>query len=181
MLFLQYIADFIRLTWRFRYDTEAKIKKRQQQDVMGLLAFVRPASPFYRELYNGYEVRSLEDFAGLPTIDKGVMMANFDRLNTAGLRLNDVMRFALDKELRKDYLGYYQIVMSSGFPAAHRATRAFMQPTGQSHDACPVYFWRVAAYGFQTCLCVFCLFSVFSVRVLRISGHRSSVWNIDRQ
>ncbi len=45
-------------------------------------------------------------------------MDNFDRLNTAGLQLAEVMPFALEKELAQDYLGYFQnryvIGLSSG-------------------------------------------------------------------
>jgi len=118
MGFAQYLSDYCRLTWRFKHDSEARIKNRQLNDVLDLLEFARQASPFYRDLYGGREVKNLDDYAGLPTIDKSAVMANFDRLNTAGLRLEDVMSFALDKELRKDYLGYYQdryvIGLSSG-------------------------------------------------------------------
>lgn len=114
----QYLADYSRLTWHFGHFSPGQIQAYQTREILKLLELARKASPFYRDLYKDFEVNSLADFSRLPTISKAVMMANFNRLNTAGLQLDDVMHFAVDKELRKDYLGYYQdryvIGLSSG-------------------------------------------------------------------
>jgi len=118
MSLVQNLSDLIRLNRRLYHDSPAMIARRQRNSVMALLAKVRAESPFYRDLYAGYVVDNLQDFARLPVINKALMMAHFDDLNTAGLRLDDVMRFALDKEMRRDYLGYYRdryvVGLSSG-------------------------------------------------------------------
>jgi phenylacetate-coenzyme A ligase PaaK-like adenylate-forming protein len=63
-------------------------------------------------------IRSLEDFHRLPTINKQIMMDHFDGINTCGLKLAEVMEFAVEKELNRDFLGYFQdefvIGLSSG-------------------------------------------------------------------
>lgn len=75
-------------------------------------------SPFYQKLYKGYPFETLDDFYKLPTINKSIMMENFSDLNTVGLNKEAVMAYAVEKELNKDYLGYYQdefvIGLSSG-------------------------------------------------------------------
>lgn len=118
MGFFRFVADYCRLTWHFSRFTPRQIHKYQEREVLRLLKLVQKSSPFYRGHYAGKPAGSLEDFTRLPTINKATMMANFDRLNTAGLQLDAVMRFALEKELNKDYLGYYQdrfvIGLSSG-------------------------------------------------------------------
>jgi putative adenylate-forming enzyme len=118
MSLIQNLVDYVRLNHHLYHDSPAKIARRQQNSVMALLAKVRTASPFYRNLYAEYQVDNLQEFARLPTINKTMMMANFDDLNTVGLHLNDVMQFALEKEMRRDYLGYYRdryvVGLSSG-------------------------------------------------------------------
>ncbi|HBP37794.1 MAG TPA: hypothetical protein DD640_03475 [Clostridiales bacterium] len=118
MALLRNLADLIRLNWHFCRFSERQIQRYHQRAVLRLLAMVRRKSPFYRELYAGREVRGLPDYRGLPTISKSLMMAHFDRLNTAGLKLDEVLRFALAKEMAHDYLGYYQnryvVGLSSG-------------------------------------------------------------------
>ena len=115
---LQNILDMIRLNHNLYHASAAKIAHDQEMAVFDLLARARRDSSFYRETFAGQSVRSLHDYGRLPTIDKEVMMAHFDTLNTAGLKLADVLAFALQKELARDYLGYYQekyvVGLSSG-------------------------------------------------------------------
>lgn len=60
----------------------------------------------------------MEDFYKLPIINKAIMMENFNELNTCGLDLKKVTEYAVEKEMTKDYTGYYLdeyvIGMSSG-------------------------------------------------------------------
>ena len=115
---LQNLVDLVRLNHYLYHASAQKIARYQSKAVLGLVARARRDSPFYREIYGGRDARSLEDFARLPMIDKSTMMANFDALNTAGLKLADVKSYALEKEQNHDYLGYYQgkyvIGLSSG-------------------------------------------------------------------
>lgn len=115
---VQNLADLVRLNHNLYHASAQKITRYQARAVLALVARVRRDSPFYREIYGGRDIRSLADFAQLPTIDKNVMMTHFDTLNTAGLRLADIMAYALEKERNHDYLGYFQgkyvIGLSSG-------------------------------------------------------------------
>jgi putative adenylate-forming enzyme len=61
---------------------------------------------------------TLEEYHQLPTINKQIMMDNFTTLNTCGLDKDDVVAYAVEKEMNKDYYGYYQdeyvVGLSSG-------------------------------------------------------------------
>ncbi|MDP3058842.1 MAG: hypothetical protein Q8N36_05250 [bacterium] len=115
---LQAVGDYLGLMRRFRSLSQRQITQYQENEVVRLVDFARKESPFYRSLYEGLDVHSLSDFALLPTINKQTMMENFDELNTEGLVLSEVMEYAVQKELAKDYLGYYKdrfvIGLSSG-------------------------------------------------------------------
>jgi putative adenylate-forming enzyme len=118
MGFLQGLSDFTGLNRRFHRYSAERIRAYQEKAVLGLVAMARRESPFYRDLYLGRRVDSLEDFSSLPTINKSLLMDNFDRLNTAGISLAEASEYAVRKELAKDYLGYfkgeYVVGLSSG-------------------------------------------------------------------
>lgn len=116
------LADYVALQRRFYGYTRENIHQHQWRAVEALLAVVREKSPFYQDRYRDREVRSLAEFAKLPTIHKAAMMENFDRLNTAGLKKDELVTYAVEKELARDYLGYYAGVyvvgLSSGTSGA---------------------------------------------------------------
>lgn len=64
------------------------------------MAELLPHSPFYRAHYEGH---SLEEWRTLPTIDKSIMMANFDGLNTVGVSLDGAMTIAMKAETSRDF------------------------------------------------------------------------------
>ena len=119
---LRSLADYVALQRRFYGYTRENIHQYQWRAVEALLAVVRQKSPFYRDLYRDCEVRSLAEFAKLPTIHKAAMMENFDRLNTAGLKKDELVTYAVAKERARDYLGYYAgeyvVGLSSGTSGA---------------------------------------------------------------
>lgn len=118
MKLLRYLADYCRLNRQFYRFSASDIRRYQEKAVLQLVRQVQAESPFYRDLYAGGSPANLTDFSHLPTINKAMMMANFDRLNTAGLKLDEVKAYAVAKELAHDYLGYYRdqyvIGLSSG-------------------------------------------------------------------
>ena len=65
---------------------------------MAIVQHVRTRSPFYRELWQG---RDAADWRTFPTVDKRVMMAEFDRFTTIGVTREVAMRVALDAEARR--------------------------------------------------------------------------------
>jgi putative adenylate-forming enzyme len=101
------IRDYFLLQRHLYHATAKEIKRYQQKRFLHLLALVRNKSPYYRERYGGLSIRGLDDLPLLPPINKQEMMSHFDELNTCGLRLQDVMPYAVEKERNRDYLGYY--------------------------------------------------------------------------
>lgn len=95
-----------------------EIKRYQEKEVLDLVRFAKENSPFYHDFYQGLPLENLEDFRHLPTINKAIMMKFFDTINTADLKKDEVMEYAVEKELNKDYLGYYRdryvVGLSSG-------------------------------------------------------------------
>ncbi|MGO0062641.1 F390 synthetase-related protein [Brevibacillus fluminis] len=95
--FIRYYANAKR-GGRFR--TRAALEAWQDRQVRAFLAFVRSRSPFYREYYSGLEER---DWQRYPLIDKTIMMAEFDRLNTAGIGREEAFALALKAEETRDF------------------------------------------------------------------------------
>lgn len=97
---------------RFYTWDRAKLQRHQRARVAAILAHVRKRSPFYSDLLK--EERKLED---VPIIDKSVMMANFDRINTKHLNRESLIAFKIDQERAGDldlYDDQYSIGLSSG-------------------------------------------------------------------
>jgi putative adenylate-forming enzyme len=94
------------------------LKKYQEKQLKKLIEYSIDHSEFYRREYDGFEMNSMEDFHRLPVINKKIMMDNFTDLNTCGLDLDDVMDYAVNKEVKRDFLGYYKdeyvVGLSSG-------------------------------------------------------------------
>ena len=118
MNILQGIRDYRLLNRHLYRFSGEEIRAYQLSELQKLVAFSVEHSPFYRDLYKGLSVRSLEDFRQLPTIYKQMMMDHFDDFNTCGLKLEAVRNYAVQKDLHREYLGYYQdqyvIGLSSG-------------------------------------------------------------------
>lgn len=118
MAIVRHLIDLFRLNWHFTHWSQRRIRNWQKKKVLQFLAAARKESDYYREIFRGYAVTSLEAYAVLPTLNKELMMRHFDQINTVGLKLDQVMDYAVEKELKKDYLGYYQdrfvIGLSSG-------------------------------------------------------------------
>lgn len=112
------ISDFIRLVIHRRFSSKKSIEAYQLKELQSLIDYAKKNSDFYHQTLKDIHIRELSDMKKLPIINKTVMMENFDRLNTAGLKKDEVMAVAVEKELNKDYLGYYKdefvIGLSSG-------------------------------------------------------------------
>jgi putative adenylate-forming enzyme len=108
------LRDFADLKRHARWPAQ-RLEAYQRDELRELVRFAAENSPLYRELYAG---RDLDDFSALPTIDKKLMMTRFDDLNTAGLRAESLMAFALEQERTGDFSGYYDdrwvVGLSSG-------------------------------------------------------------------
>jgi putative adenylate-forming enzyme len=112
------ISDFLRLFFNRRFSSKRSIEDYQLNEFKTLVEFARQNSSFYKKTLGRVEINEIGDIRALPIINKDIMMANFDQLNTVGLSKDEVMAVAVEKELNKDYLGYYKdefvIGLSSG-------------------------------------------------------------------
>jgi len=131
------VVDYARLQRHLYRATPVQVRAFQRESFRRTLSLARLRSPFYEGLYAPWStadvIRSLPILCELDdprasspppaaldatVLDKASMMAHFDGLNTAGLRLDEVMPWAVARERDKDYLGYYRdryvVGLSSG-------------------------------------------------------------------
>ena len=112
------IINYIKLIIHRNFYSLKAIESYQLKQLKYLVSYARNNSTFYRHSLSEHHIETLSDFKKLPLINKSVMMEHFDLLNTVGLTKDEVMSYALKKELEKDYLGYYRdkfvIGLSSG-------------------------------------------------------------------
>ena len=92
------------------FTSRKKLEAYQQKKLKKHLEFVTEKSAFYRK-YKGHE---LKDF---PIIDKGIMMENFDTINTVGIKKEEALEFAVNAERTRkfdDKLKNITVGLSSG-------------------------------------------------------------------
>ncbi|MGA7936783.1 MAG: F390 synthetase-related protein [Kovacikia sp.] len=96
------------------FSSRDELSAWQDRQVRRFLRRVLPQSPFYQTYYHGL---NLQDWRQFPLINKSIMMANFDRLNTAGITQVDAMAIARQAEESRDFrstLRGYTVGLSSG-------------------------------------------------------------------
>lgn len=160
---VQGLVDFIGLRWRFANLRGERLQRYRAQAFKRIVALAVEHSAFYRALYAGHDVGVP---SSLPTIDKARMMRAFDELNTAGLKLEEAMAFALEAERDRRYLGYwrgrYVVGLSSGTSGARglyltdrsisqRLPFAFLARSGLPWRLLPfriAFFLRIFNQGF---------------------------------
>jgi putative adenylate-forming enzyme len=99
--------------WR-RFSSRQQLLAWQNTKVIDLLAYVLSKSRFYRNLYAG---ANIQNWQTLPIIDKSMMMANFDDLNTVNISQQQAFDLAIAAETTRDFqptIDGYTIGLSSG-------------------------------------------------------------------
>jgi len=107
-------AFYLLARYRFRNWTSDTIRRHQQGRRARMVRYAIHHSPFFKRLYNGLDV---SDFHSLPTVDKALMMENLSEYNTLKLDKEELIRFALNIEEKRDFSSRYRginIGMSSG-------------------------------------------------------------------
>jgi len=113
-----------------KYYLEAKLSSRrfqernslelwQEQQIQQLLVKIRADSSFYRQLWQGHLLTNWRTF---PIINKEIMMANFDTLNTVGISQHQAFDLAFRSEKSRDFsptIDDFTIGLSSG-TSGHR-------------------------------------------------------------
>jgi putative adenylate-forming enzyme len=93
---LRLAAYLARTRWLLRFRDRATFDRWQQGQVQRFLDAQLPRSPYYRD-YAGQKL------SALPIVDKATMLANFDDMNTAGIKLDEATRTALAAETTRDF------------------------------------------------------------------------------
>ena len=112
-------AHFVRARWRWHTLRGPLLARYQDRHARQIVAFARRHAPFYAEHWRGHDPA---DWQCLPTIDKRLMMDNFDRFNTRGVGRDAAMAVALGAERSRDFrptLGDLTVGLSSG-TSGHR-------------------------------------------------------------
>ena len=97
-----------------RFDSRQALLIWQDRQVQRFLRKILPRSPFYQQYFSG---RAISDWQSWPTIDKAMMMANFDALNTVGVRKAEAFALAQRAEESRDFsakVGQITVGLSSG-------------------------------------------------------------------
>jgi putative adenylate-forming enzyme len=108
------LSSYLRAKVHRRITPRPLLVRGRERMIRKHLAHVISRSPFYADHFSGY---SLNDWRGLPTIDKKTMMENFSELNTADIKVEDAMEVALQAERDRDFspmLGDITVGLSSG-------------------------------------------------------------------
>lgn len=116
LLILKNYARVRRALGRFR--SREELEAWQDRQVVRHLRRILPKSEFLRHRFGDLPV---ERWRELPVTGKAEMMANFDRLNTARIRLDDAMAVALKAEETRDFapmIGNIAVGLSSGTSGA---------------------------------------------------------------
>ncbi len=111
---LSILWSYVKTKYLRRFSHRQALEAWQNKQVTAYLKAVLPNSPFYRSHYKDHD---LTQWQQLPTINKSVMMANFDRLNTVGITQSAAMTVARQAETSRDFsptLQGYTVGLSSG-------------------------------------------------------------------
>jgi phenylacetate-coenzyme A ligase PaaK-like adenylate-forming protein len=112
--FLKIFWFYLQTKYRRPFRDRASLVKWQDKKVSRFLKEILAKSPFYRSYYQGLNIHDWQDF---PIIDKAIMMANFDDLNTVGIKKAEALTLALEAERTRNFnstLKGFTVGLSSG-------------------------------------------------------------------
>lgn len=115
---IRIVREFAVVRWLRPLRSVAAVRRRQQRLLRRQLAYLRRHSPYFRALIPD-GARSL---SGMPEMDKALMMAHFDQMNTVGIGREEAMELALANEQSRDFdadLAGCSVGLSSG-TSGHR-------------------------------------------------------------
>ncbi|SFC92409.1 F390 synthetase-related protein [Pragia fontium] len=125
----------VKILWSY-YQTRKRhfanrqaLENYQDRRLVHFARRVMSASPYFQHYVN-------QPRTEWPMMDKAVMMANFDQMNTAGLQLEQVLNCALQSENSRDFsptVNGYSVGLSSG--TSHRRGVFVVSPQEQTRWA----------------------------------------------
>lgn len=105
------------LRWRFERWSPQHLQRHQQRRLATLVHHLAVRSPYYAAALGAMPRGRPVDLEAIPRMTKAEMMAEFDRINTAGLRRDELVRFRMEQERTGGndlYAGRYAVGLSSG-------------------------------------------------------------------
>src|ERR1700730_10053948 len=112
-------VHFLQARWRWRNLRGPALEHYQEQRAQRIVAYTLQHSPFYRAHWSGYIP---QEWRTLPTVEKHLMMENFDTFNTRGIKRDTAMEIALQAEREHDFHSHLDgltVGLSSG-TSGHR-------------------------------------------------------------
>jgi putative adenylate-forming enzyme len=116
---LSIATHFISACWRWQSLRGPALERYQEQRARQIVVYTRQHSPFYRAHWAGH---ASQQWRTLPTVEKHLMMENFDTFNTLGIRRDTAMEIAIRAERDRDFrpsLAGLTVGLSSG-TSGHR-------------------------------------------------------------
>lgn len=141
------LFDYLRLVIHRKFYSKNQIKRYQERQLNKIYNFAVKNSEFYHDLYKDNQFHTMSDFYSLPIINKSIMMEHFSTLNTCGIDKEDIMKYAVDKEVNKDFYGYYKDEYVVGLSSGTSGNKGiFITP---KHMTTRLPFVFLARGGFQ--------------------------------
>lgn len=109
------IKTFCQVRWFRKFKNKRELEVYQQKALKKHLAFIKEKSPYFQKM----DFETLED---LPLMDKAMMMAHFNELNTVGIDRDEALALAIESEKDRDFdkkLEGISVGLSSG-TSGHR-------------------------------------------------------------
>ena len=109
------IKNFAEVRWIRKFKNANDLQKYQQKMLKKHLKFIKKNSEYYKDI-------DVNDMNSIPIIDKKIMMNNFDKLNTVGLKRDKALEIAIESEHTRDFETKYNNIsvgLSSG-TSGHR-------------------------------------------------------------
>lgn len=111
---ISFLSAYFTTLYRRRFLTKKRLNQWQDKQVVKLLRYVLPKSPFYRDSFGG---KYLSFWRAFPECNKQKMMENFDTFNTVGIKKSDAFNVALNAEATRKFdsrIGDISVGLSSG-------------------------------------------------------------------
>jgi len=106
--------NYFKFRYLYKFTSRDKLDKWKEKRIKEFLTATIPRSEFYRNYYKG---QAIEDWRRFPKTDKQIMMENFDRLNTLGIKKEEAFQVAITAEKSRDFspeVGNITVGLSSG-------------------------------------------------------------------
>ncbi|MFZ1301194.1 MAG: F390 synthetase-related protein [Candidatus Microsaccharimonas sp.] len=116
---LRTLRVFAATRWFKQFKTRAELEAYQLRMLNKQFAYFRNTSPHFHNLPT---IHSLADLAQIPTMDKKLMMAEFNSMNTVGIDRDTALEMAIGDEKKRDFSSSFKdiaIGLSSG-TSGHR-------------------------------------------------------------